>query len=602
MPPLSRQEAGLLLACACLGFIVCLYPLSAAVVGGTFIPADADSFYHARRILDALDHPWRVAQFDTRIHAPEGSWAPVPWAYDTLMALLASAARALGATDLIRVLAFVAPLGAVLNVLLVHGIARQLGLGQAARLLAALGFALSPLTQSLHRVGMLDHHFVEQTFVLATLYGGLSWFGAPEDTRRAARLGLLLGVAPAFHAGLFILQLPILAGAALLWWRGRPLPASSSRAFALALAAATLLFLLPSQPFRGGLFTFTLQSWFHAYAAALTTLAFAFLARVPARATTAAGGLLASLLLALPLLHDIRTALGFLSGSTYGLAEISEMHGVLAYVHEGNLAFLNDSYTSTLWIAPFAIALLAWRAARAPADGRLILLAVAAVFGFGLLLLQYRLHYFGSVFLLLAPLWLADHLARTSSRPWLVMTVTALLLALAYVPASASLRRPPPPGGTVDYLLTRPLLMALHDICRQAPGVLLADANDGHYLGFHADCPTIASNIILSERDTQKLRLAGELMEGSIAQLRERAPWVRYVYVRRNDNVFASACGVDCPENRGLRQELLGDAPPRAPGLRLLIDLRIPLDDHRSTVLARVFALLPPRASTTTAH
>lgn len=594
MPPLSRREAGLLLACACLGFIVCLYPLAAAMVGGVFIPADADSFYHARRILDALDHPWQVSQFDSRIHAPEGSWAPVPWAYDTLMALLGSAFRLMGVTDVLRLLAFIAPVCVVLNVLLVHGIARQIGLGQTARLLAALGFALSPLTQSLHRVGMLDHHFVEQVFVLASLYGGLSWFGAPEERGRAVRLGLLLGAAPAFHAGLFILQLPLLAGATLRWGQGQPLPRRSSLAFALALVGATLLFLLPSQPFRMGLFTFTLQSWFHAYVAAVTAVAFMFLTLVPARAATVAGGLLAGLLLATPLLQEIGAAMGFLAGTTYGLADIDEMQGVLTYVRAGNFAFLTDRYTWALWAAPFAIALLVLRAWGSPADGRLTLLAVNAVFGFALLLLQFRLHYFGSVFLLLPPLYLADRLAQALPRRGLVLAAAGLLLALAYTPAIASLRRPPPPGGSVEYVLTRPLLLVLHDICRRAPGVLLADSNDGHYLSFHTDCPTIASNIILGERDTQKLRLARALMGDSLARLRAEAPYVRYLYLRRNDNFFASECGIDCPENRGLRQELLGNTLPRGAGLRLLAELRHPLGENRSTVVARVFALAPP--------
>jgi hypothetical protein len=46
-------------------------------------------------------------------------------------------------------------------------------------------------------------------------------------------------------------------------------------------------------------------------------------------------------------------------------------------------------------------------------------------------------------------------------------------------------------------------------------------------------------------------------------------------------------CGVGCPENRGLRFELLSkEAPPR---LRLLMDLRMP----DSQPLARLFEVLP---------
>ncbi len=72
-----------------LGVLLSLHGLSAALIDGVFIPADHDSFYHARRMLAALPAPWRLLQFDPRIHAPEGSWVTWPWAYDMLVTLLA---------------------------------------------------------------------------------------------------------------------------------------------------------------------------------------------------------------------------------------------------------------------------------------------------------------------------------------------------------------------------------------------------------------------------------------------------------------------------------------------------------------------------------
>jgi asparagine N-glycosylation enzyme membrane subunit Stt3 len=58
----------------------------ATYLDGEWHPVSNDSFYHARRILDAVDSPRGFYQFDEMIHAPEGSWLTWPWAYDWGMA------------------------------------------------------------------------------------------------------------------------------------------------------------------------------------------------------------------------------------------------------------------------------------------------------------------------------------------------------------------------------------------------------------------------------------------------------------------------------------------------------------------------------------
>src|SRR3954463_5125764 len=219
-----RYSIGLWLAARRLAFPLCMYHLSATLVDGVFLPADHDSFYHARRIIDAIGAPLRLYQFDARIHAPEGSWVTWPWAYDTLMAFAAGAVMSVTHTgDPMSVLAFIAPLWTFVNAALFLGVAARLELSLPARALALLFFATSPLTQSLHRVGMVDHHYVEYTFVLATLFFGLTWLRNPSIRRHAAAFGAVLGAAPAFHNGLFALQVPILATLACLWLAKLPL-------------------------------------------------------------------------------------------------------------------------------------------------------------------------------------------------------------------------------------------------------------------------------------------------------------------------------------------------------------------------------------------
>lgn len=590
----SLRQAAAIAACACLAVLLCLYPIAGAFIDGHFIPSDADSFYHAHRILDALDHPWAVAQFDAFIAAPNGGWSPVPWAYDTIMALLGSLlAHLSGSPDVLRFLIFVAPLAVIGNTLLVYGITCRLGMSFPWRTLAMLCFVLLPLTQSLHRVGMLDHHFVEQMFVLGTLYLFLGWLNATTERNRAIALGVLLGAAPAFHAGLFILQLPVLACATLFWVQRNALPVRAANGFSAGLVVATLLFLLPSQPFRSGVFTFTLHSGFHAYIALVTAAYIQCFSRLACSSRALTGSLGAGLLLGIPILSELQPAAGFLSGQTYGLAQINEMHSVLAYVREGNFGFVSRNYSALVWIAPLLIGLLLARTWQQRQDTRLVALAVFAVFGFSLLLLQFRLHYFGSLFLFVPLLYLADRLPLAPARKILAPWLAGLGLAVVYLPVLPTLRTPPAPGGSPDYALTAPIYGPMHEICSRAPGVILADSNDGHYLNFHTRCSVMASNIIASEHDARLLEAADRLMRSSVAEVRRDAPYVRYLYVRRNDNPFDSACRELCPENAGLRRELLAETVPSIPGLQLLAELRIPVDAAHSALVARFFVLHP---------
>ena len=120
--------------------------------------------------------------------------------------------------------------------------ARAIGLSTDMQALAMLCFALSPLTQLLHSVGMLDHHYVEHTFVLLSVWLGLGGSSNLESRRpRRSRSGRRLGLAPGFHNGLFILQLLPLGALFILWLRNAALPQRASSAFAIALLVATQL-------------------------------------------------------------------------------------------------------------------------------------------------------------------------------------------------------------------------------------------------------------------------------------------------------------------------------------------------------------------------
>jgi len=381
-----RYSIGLWLTAGALAFLLCLYHLSGTLIDGAFVPADHDSFYHARRILDALGDPLRMYQFDPRLHAPEGAWVSWPWAYDMLMAFAARGLMALtGAADPMTVLAFISPAWVFVNAALFLGVASRLRLSFAMQCLAMLFFATSPLTQTLHRVGMLDHHYVEYTFVLASLYLGLGWFGDLPSRRRAIALAVLLGAAPAFHNGLFILQLPVLITLGWLWALKRPIDRGAALAFALTLVAVTALFLAPSEPFRRGEFSYYLHSWFHLYAAGCTAL-LCVLASAIRFTPVAAAGLCAVLAaMAAPTLTQLQQGRDFLFGGHPLLARIAEFGNIPRDIAAGRWWRLTLFYSPLVWLLPLGVGGLFWRLRRDAGNASIYFLVQALIGSFLLL-------------------------------------------------------------------------------------------------------------------------------------------------------------------------------------------------------------------------
>ena len=208
---MTRRAAGALIyaAFAAIALFMALQIGSASYYGGHYEPVGNDSFYHARRILDAAGERG-FYEFDDRIHVPEGSLIAWPWAYDYLLGQSVRLLEAVSpGTDARDFLAFVPVAWLLVNMALFVALTGAAGLPAGLRLIAALGYALFPMTQLLHGTGIIDHHYIEHTFVLGALLLTMRWARQFERPGRAVALGLLLGVAPAFHNGLFILQLPV---------------------------------------------------------------------------------------------------------------------------------------------------------------------------------------------------------------------------------------------------------------------------------------------------------------------------------------------------------------------------------------------------------
>ena len=296
-----------------------------AMFGTEYIPAFGDSFYHMRRILDAVPDLHRFYEFDPRIHAPYGSWITWPWLYDyALAALTGLAVRAFPHLDPVAFLDFFPVAWAAVNAALLLWICRLLELPVAARAIALACFALSPLNGFLHSPGRIDHHFMEMTFVLAAVGTGMSWFREPGSRTRAVLYGAVLGLAPGMHNGLFLLQLPLLATVGLLWIRRIDIARFELAPVCMALAGVTLCVLIPSAPFRAGFFEYYYLSWFHLYVALCTGL-LALVMQHRAFSTRALGlfaGL--AILLSIPIAAQVIHGMEFVSGQMYRVSEMRE--------------------------------------------------------------------------------------------------------------------------------------------------------------------------------------------------------------------------------------------------------------------------------------
>ena len=184
-----KQTALLALIWLGSGFLAIHYALlwlPAAIVDGVAIPTGHDAFYHARRILDFATGARDFYEFDNKIHVPEGSWITWSWGYDYFMALLARWLHEITGISHMRILVQIPPLFTFIAAALLLLSVRLLNLRLSFIFIVGLCFGLSPLTQSLHGAGQIDHHFVEHTVVLASLAVGLLFFALPTDSKSAA--------------------------------------------------------------------------------------------------------------------------------------------------------------------------------------------------------------------------------------------------------------------------------------------------------------------------------------------------------------------------------------------------------------------------------
>jgi hypothetical protein len=573
----------------------CSLTLTAAHFGNEYIPVGNDSFYHARRILDAVRDPGGFYQFDPRIGAPEGSLLVWPWGYDYLMSILVRGGLAVGlSSDPMAILAWI-PVGAVFaSIGLLVLCARQLGLSLYLTSVAALCMALAVTTQLLHGVGAIDHHYAEMIALLGSLCAGLSWLKQPQSGRCAVVLGLTLGLAPAIHNALFILQIPLLATLLVQWLLDRPPPPRASMLLGGVLVVTTLAIALPSLPFRQGRFEFYTLSWFQVYVATCSavTVVLLSLLRPTRRGSLVLLTALAAMLVAL--LGQLGSAHTFLAGLNRHLDQIGEMQSPVRAALTFGTPFITRVYSYAIYAAPLTAVLCAVQCWRDRSSVRL-LFWITSLSGLCLLSLQLRMHYFGDFALYLPWLVVCHDLANI--RPELrkrIQLAATLVLVLAYAPVLRyQIAAPIPHANDLTFDAMRPVYATLRAACAKDPGIVLADNNAGHFIRYYTECSVIADNFLLTQQQFEKTDQVQHWFSVSAAQLLAEAPQVKYLLVRPSE-VHPTNNGVAyTPYYAGahaLLNDLFGRAASAAlPGYELLHE--VTLAEPQDAPYARLYRL-----------
>jgi len=575
--------------------------IGAAYDGTEWTPVTNDSFYHARRILDAAEGERGFYQFDEMIHAPEGSWVTWPWAYDYFMAKTLQGVKLLSPdADSMGILVRIPMIWILINAGLLLLIAMAIRLPGELCALVMASFAFSPIIQQLHGIGMIDHHYVEYSFVLLTVLSGLRWMEQPDNLRRAALTGLILGIAPAFHNGLFALQIPALATVGLLWLRNIPLPQAALRVLALCLIAGTLAAVLPSGPFQDGQFEFYTLSWFHLYVASCSAVVLLFMGQWSFSPRQLLVLLLTTVVLLIPLYTQIIGGSAFLSRDILLLEAVSEAQSPLQWlVEENGVTKVTGYYSWLILLAPLLILASFFYAFRA--TGRnVIWFSVFTAFGISLLLLQFRLHYFGSFALMLGGLLIVNkiRIQRNLNRTG-TFAVALVLLAAAYVPAAQErLFIRYAFAGDPFYASIRGIYPDLKQRCQENPGIVITDHDSGHQARYHSNCSVIGNNFLMTRQHEDKIRELKGLMALTPEQLLIQAPDVRYVFARARAIYLITDDGERRPTApefaRSQTSKLFGDLIFRNDlPARFKLVSSLPVEDFRSFDRARLFEILP---------
>lgn len=495
-------------------------------VDGDVHPLRNDAFYHASRILEIAEDPSSTHSFDQNLHWPEGHWIAWPWAYDYLGGLI-SGVFSSDRSGAARIMAFYPLLWLIGSILLVGLIAREV-LSPGLVTVCMFAYAANPLTLTLFSVGALDHHSSEHFWLLLSIFLTGLWLKHPDSSRVPVALGFSLAISTAFHNSLFLLQIPMLAGLFLARYSKHTLPSTRKAIlFGISLLTTQTLILLPSHHFLTFEYAFYLLSWFHLHVALLTAIGVSALCSK--RNSVMWSLLFLATLLALPTVLQVMFGMDYLQSDLPMFDVLLETQSIFSGVLS---AFqINFFYTGLIWLLPIYIGYSAFQLISRRAHSLTLVVMVASLFGFAMMVIQFRFQYFGYFFLVIIPLLILQQLLPKGRD----VLVASTLIFGAYTFSLSYYLIPPKPGDSRRYDLGLPLIKAAGLQCQQEPGLLLVDRNWGNFLRYQTQCPILSNNFILTPKEVDYVKYAHELLQQPPGQLRISAPDVQYVLVTEID-------------------------------------------------------------------
>lgn len=571
--------------CGFTAFMAALLPSHAVFTGNHITPYGPDSFYHVKRILLFLNKG-KLLHFDPQVHAPHGGYICWPWGFDSSMAAIASTVK-LFFSDLsyLEILVYIPAFWVFINVGLIILICRSLKFNNTLVFFSALIFSLLPLTQDLHQVGRVDHHMVELTFILASLYTGVQFFHSPDSKKYSLVLGVVLGISQAFNPGLFVLQIPLLICCMLMWLFGT-WNKGAYALVALGLILSTFLCLLPSVFLYLGYFNYYYLSLFHLYVAACTSIMLLLFLCLERNKKNVFIIIIIILLLSLPILNNTLNGFDFLTGHLPFYSGINEVVPPVTFKHV-QIA----KYSGLILLLPVSIISIIYIYLK-KRDACNLYILVYSIFGTVFMLLQYRLNYYGS-FVLFIPLLYAASIIKDHIKINHVVFYSLIfaIIAACLYPSIPELFIHHPIGGSFDYELSRFIYKDMEKECEENPGVVLADYNDGNFIIYHTACSVIGNNMIISPEDINQAYMSYNLMSMPLQEVLKKK-WIDYIFVRRNDNIFQRKDRKKLLEmNKGLRSELLFNEKP-IKHLELISSYSINDYGHHNSPLAKLYRII----------
>jgi hypothetical protein len=132
---------------------------------------------------------------------------------------------------------------------------------------------------------------------------------------------------------------------------------------------------------------------------------------------------------------------------------------------------------------------------------------------------------------------------------------------------------------------------------RQAPGLVLAERNLGHFITYTTDCTVIGNNFILTDQHLSKLDQTELLMRLPLAALRRADPSIQYLITALPDDLFskqAAGYAIDFSVFAWPSIAMLADDATAVDGYELLFEARARSEGSKTFAANRIYRVVPP--------